>query len=198
MLATQPPRAQPAARIPKGKRAVKNKANHIGATARPCSCPPSEGGPRRHWPVGCDPRLRRPQHWSVKPYVRACLDHVTRIAIERWKHITLERQRSKNDETWSEEGKPKSQSYVCFLLIISGRQVLAPITADTSYADLYKLGREILGLNEHPSKSLRLCYHVPWVTFPGDENDAICSRSDIKVIASGDRRRTIRAFPVHA
>ena len=134
---------------------------------------------------------------SVKPYVQDCLDHVTRIAIEWWKHITLERQRSKNDETWSEEGKPKSQSYVCFLLIISGRQVLAPITADTSYADLYKLGREILGLNEHPSKSLRLCYHVPWVTFPGDENDAICSRSDV-VIASGDRRRTIRAFPVHA
>ena len=134
---------------------------------------------------------------SVKPYARACLDHVTRIAIERWKHITLERQRSKNDETWSEEGKPKSQSYVCFLLIISGRQVLAPITADTSYADLYKLAREALGLEKHPSKSLRLCYHVPWVTFPGDENDAIRSRSDIKVIAS-DRRRTIRAFPVHA
>ena len=159
----------------------------------------------------------------VKPYVQECLYHVTRIAIKRcihitaatqiaierqrskndetwirfWKEITLKRQRSKNDESWRSEGGRPYQWYVCFLFIISGREVLVPITADTSYADLYKLARETLDLTKHPSKSLRLCYHVPWVTFPGDENDAICSSSDKNVIAS-DRSRTIRAFPVHA
>ena len=81
---------------------------------------------------------------SVKPYVQDCLDHVTRIAIERWKHITacldhvtriaierqrskndetwirfwkeitLKRQRSKKDETWRSEGGRPYQWYVCF------------------------------------------------------------------------------------
>ena len=141
--------------------------------------------------------------------IKACVDHVSRCAIERqrsknddtwimlWKEMTLKRQRSKNDETWRSKGGRPYQWYVCFLFIISGREVLVPITADTSYADLYKLAREALGLEKHPSKSLRLCYHVPWVTFPGDENDAICSSSDKNFIAS-DRSRTIRAFPVHA
>ena len=193
MLATQPPGARAAARKHKKEKTVtvKNKATS--------------------------------KEESVKPYVQDCLDHVTRIAIKRcirikacldhvkerqrsktddtwimfWKEMTLKRQRSKNDETWRSKGGRPYQWYVCFLFIISGREVLVPITADTSYADLYKLAREALGLEKHPSKSLRLCYHVPWVTFPGDENDAICSSSDRNVIAS-DRSRTIRAFPVHA
>ena len=134
---------------------------------------------------------------QVKPYVKACVNQVTLIAIETWKKITLERQRRENDRTWRREPRRLDEFHVCFLFILSGREVFVPITAKTSYAGLYQLARVALGIDKFPSKSLRLCYHVPWVPFPGDENDAICSRSDKTVIPS-DRSRTIRAFAVHA
>ena len=197
MLATQPPGARAAAGEHKKKKtvALKNKAISREESVKP-------------YVQDC---LYNVTKIAIKRciHITACVDHATRIAIERqrskndetwirfWKEITLKRQRSKNDESWRSEGGRPYQWYVCFLFIISGREVLVPITADTSYADLYKLARKALGLEKHPSKSLRLCYHVPWVTFPGDENDAICSSSDRNVIAS-DRSRTIRAFPVHA
>ena len=195
MLATQPPEARAAAGKHKKKKAVKNKAISKIESVKP-------------YVQDCLNHVTRFALGRCK-HITACLDHVTRIAIERqrsktdetwimfWKEITLKRQRSKNDESWRSEGGRPYQWYVCFLFIISGREVLVPITADTSYAGLYKLARGALGLEKHPSKSLRLCYHVPWVTFPGDENDAICSSSGKNVIAS-DRSRTIRAFPVHA
>ena len=166
MLATQPPGARAAAGKHKKEKAVtlKNKAASKEESVKP-------------YVQKCLDHVTR---IAIKRCIRikACLDHVTRIAIERqrsktdetwimfWKEITLKRQRSKNDETWRSKGGRPYQWYVCFLFIISGREVLVPITADTSYAGLYKLARGALGLEKHPSKSLRLCYHVPWETFP--------------------------------
>ena len=78
MLATQPPGARAAARKHKKEKAVTLKNK---ATSKEESVKPYVQDCLNH---ATRFALGRCKH------ITACLDHVTRIAIERWKDITLE------------------------------------------------------------------------------------------------------------
>ena len=121
-------------------------------------------------------------------------------AIEEWKRLYLNAQRLQNDLTWLSEDPTAwdvdryQRRYVAFFFPVTGRKELVPIFSNTGYADLFAMGRNIMNVPKHIS--IRLCLDVPWVAFPGDESDALPSRSALK-IDERHLRCTIRAFTAH-